>query len=87
MRGIDSARGKGDPAPPVKSCLIIGAGLARFERCVPAQKARLGRDRSGSPGRIGGRVFTQQFRENPDLYYELGGEWVGRGLIVTLPEC
>jgi monoamine oxidase len=28
--------------------------------------------------RIGGRVFTYRFRENPDLYCELGGEWVGR---------
>jgi hypothetical protein len=26
---------------------------------------------------MGGRVFSHHFRENPDLYCELGGEWVG----------
>src|SRR6266481_6658316 len=60
-----------------RSCLVIGAGLAGLSA---AYKLRLkgwhvtileARDR------IGGRVFTYHFRENPDLYCELGGEWVG----------
>ena len=60
-----------------RSCLVIGAGLAGLSA---AYKLRLkgwhvtileARDR------IGGRVFSYHFRENPDLYCELGGEWVG----------
>src|SRR5215470_4186944 len=61
-----------------KSCVVIGAGLAGLAAAhrltgegwkVTVLEAR--------PERIGGRVFTEYFREDPALYCELGGEWVG----------
>jgi monoamine oxidase len=61
-----------------KSCVIIGAGLsglaAGYELKEKGWKITILEARD----RIGGRVFTYRFPENPDLYCELGGEWVGR---------
>jgi monoamine oxidase len=57
------------------SCIIIGAGLSGLAAAnalkdwnVTVLEAR---------PRIGGRVLSFNFKENPDLVCELGGEWVG----------
>lgn len=57
------------------SCIIIGAGLSGLAAAyslkdwdVTVLEAR---------ERVGGRVFSYRFRENPELVCELGGEWVG----------
>ena len=57
------------------SCIIIGAGLSG----LAAANALKGWDVTvlEARPRIGGRVFSYNFKENPDLVCELGGEWVG----------
>lgn len=57
------------------SCIIIGAGLAGLAAAnafknwdVTILEAR---------PRLGGRIFSFNFKESPDLVCELGGEWVG----------
>lgn len=57
------------------SCIIIGAGLSGLAAAyalgdwnVTVLEAR---------ERIGGRVLSFNFKENPELVCELGGEWVG----------
>ena len=57
------------------SCIVIGAGLSGLAAAyalkdwdVTVLEAR---------PRIGGRVFSFNFKENPELVCELGGEWVG----------
>ena len=57
------------------SCIIIGAGLSGLAAAyalkdwnVTVLEAR---------PRIGGRVISFNFKENPELVCELGGEWVG----------
>jgi len=63
--------------PEEKSCVIIGAGLSGLSAAYKLKqngwKVRVVEARD----RIGGRVFTYHFRENRDLYCELGGEWIG----------
>jgi monoamine oxidase len=61
-----------------KSCVIIGAGLAGLAAGYKLKKKGWRITILEARDRIGGRVFTYRFRENPDLYCELGGEWVGR---------
>src|SRR6266850_6287963 len=57
------------------SCIIIGAGLSGLAAAnalkdwnITVLEAR---------PRIGGRVLSFNFKENPELVCELGGEWVG----------
>ena len=57
------------------SCIIIGAGLSGLAAAyalknwnVTVLEAR---------PRIGGRIISFNFKENPELACELGGEWVG----------
>ncbi|HEV7746780.1 MAG TPA: NAD(P)/FAD-dependent oxidoreductase [Pyrinomonadaceae bacterium] len=57
------------------SCIVIGAGLSGLAAAyalkdwnVTVLEAR---------PRIGGRVLSFNFKENPELVCELGGEWVG----------
>lgn len=57
------------------SCIVIGAGLSGLAAAyalkdwnVTVLEAR---------PRIGGRILSFNFKENPELVCELGGEWVG----------
>ncbi|HEV7681192.1 MAG TPA: FAD-dependent oxidoreductase [Pyrinomonadaceae bacterium] len=57
------------------SCIVIGAGLSGLAAAhalkdwnVTVLEAR---------PRIGGRVFSFNFQENPELVCELGAEWIG----------
>jgi monoamine oxidase len=61
-----------------KRCVIIGAGLAGLAAGYMLKERGWQIAILEARDRIGGRVFTYRFRENPDLYCELGGEWVGR---------
>ncbi len=61
-----------------KSCVVIGAGLAGLSAAYKLRKKGWEITVLEARDRIGGRVFTFHFHENPDLYCELGGEWVGK---------
>lgn len=73
--------------PEEQSCVIIGAGLAGLSAAYKLKtngwKVMLVEARD----RIGGRVFTYHFRENRDLYCELGGEWVGNNHLSIKKLC
>ncbi|HEY0701925.1 MAG TPA: NAD(P)/FAD-dependent oxidoreductase [Candidatus Acidoferrales bacterium] len=60
-----------------KSCVVIGAGLAGLSAAYQLTKKNWEVTVVEARDRIGGRVFTDRFRESPELYCELGGEWVG----------
>jgi monoamine oxidase len=63
--------------PKKKSCVIIGAGLAGLSAAYKLTQAKWEVILLEARDRIGGRVFSYHFHENPDLYCELGGEWIG----------
>jgi monoamine oxidase len=59
------------------SCIVIGAGLSGLAAANVLKQARWGVTVLEARERIGGRVFSFSFKENPELICELGGEWVG----------
>jgi monoamine oxidase len=61
-----------------RTCIVIGAGLAGLAAAYKLRTKRWNVIVLEARDRIGGRVYTYRFREAPDLYCELGGEWVGR---------
>jgi monoamine oxidase len=68
---------KQNQTPPENSCVIIGAGLAGLSAAYRLTKKNWAVTIVEARDRIGGRVLTHRFRESPELYCELGGEWVG----------
>lgn len=61
-----------------KSCVIIGAGLAGLAAGYWLKQKGWDVTILEARSRLGGRVYTYHFRENPDLYCELGAEWIGQ---------
>jgi monoamine oxidase len=61
-----------------KHCIVIGAGLSGLAAAHALAKKNWKVTVLEARNRLGGRVFTFKFHEAPDLYCELGGEWVGR---------
>ena len=61
------------------SCIIIGAGLSGLAAAHALKKKRPSWNVTllEARERIGGRVFSFSFKENPKLVCELGGEWIG----------
>lgn len=59
------------------SCIIIGAGLSGLAAAYALTKAGWQVTVLEARNRIGGRVLTYSFPQNPDLICELGAEWVG----------
>jgi len=59
------------------SCIVIGAGLSGLAAANVLKQARWDVTVLEARERIGGRVLSFGFKENPDLICELGGEWVG----------
>lgn len=68
---------KNNEGPEEKSCVIIGAGLSGLSAAYKLKRNGWKVMLVEARDRIGGRVFTYQFRENRELYCELGGEWIG----------
>jgi monoamine oxidase len=63
-----------------RSCIVIGAGLSGLAAAYELTKARWEVTVLEARERTGGRVLTFRFLDDaPDLYCELGGEWIGRG--------
>jgi monoamine oxidase len=59
------------------SCIVIGAGLSGLAAANALKKAGWRVTVVDARERIGGRVLSFRFKENPDLVSELGAEWVG----------
>jgi len=57
------------------SCIIIGAGLSGLAAANALRNWNV-TVLEGRP-RVGGRVNSFNFKENPELVCELGGEWIG----------
>lgn len=59
------------------SCIVIGAGLSGLAAAHALKGAGWDVTVLDARERIGGRVLSYSFAENPGLVCELGGEWVG----------
>jgi monoamine oxidase len=59
------------------SCIVIGAGLSGLAAANVLKQARWNVTVLEARERLGGRVLSFGFKENPELLCELGGEWVG----------
>jgi len=62
-----------------KHCIVIGAGLAGLAAAYKLVKLGWTVEVLEADERIGGRVFTKEFKRKrrESLFYELGGEWIG----------
>lgn len=60
-----------------KSCVIIGVGFAGLAAAYKLKRAGWNATVLEARDRIGGRVVSHSFAENPNLVCELGAEWVG----------
>src|SRR2546422_4417096 len=61
----------------VYSCVVIGAGLSGLAAAYALKQAHWKVTVLEARERLGGRVLSFSFKENPELVCELGGEWVG----------
>jgi monoamine oxidase len=59
------------------SCIIIGAGLSGLAAAFALKQAGWKVTVLEARSRIGGRVLSYSFPQNPNLICELGGEWIG----------
>ena len=61
-----------------KSCVIIGAGLSGLAAAHILTKENWEVTILEAESFIGGRVYSFQFPQAPELVCELGGEWIGK---------
>lgn len=59
------------------SCVIIGGGLSGLAAAYTLKRAGWKVTVLEARDRIGGRILSYSFPQNPNLICELGGEWVG----------
>src|SRR5579872_3619050 len=61
-----------------KSCVIIGAGLSGLAAAHVLTKENWEVTILEAESFTGGRVYSFQFPQAPELVCELGGEWIGK---------
>ena len=61
-----------------KSCVIIGAGLSGLAAAHVLTKENWEVTILEAESFVGGRVYSFQFPQAPELVCELGGEWIGK---------
>lgn len=66
-----------EPLKKNGSVLVLGAGIAGLTAAYELRKAGVKVTILEARNRLGGRIFTYSFPENPEIYTELGGEWIG----------
>jgi monoamine oxidase len=59
------------------SCIVIGAGLSGLAAAYELRQRDWNVTVLEARGRVGGRVFSYSFPQNPQLVCELGAEWIG----------
>ena len=59
------------------SCIVIGAGLSGLAAAYALKQAHWNVTVLEARERLGGRVLSFSFKEEPELVCEQGGEWVG----------
>jgi monoamine oxidase len=78
-KGVKTSRGVPAPWPRKRrSCVVLGAGLAGLSAAHRLTEKGWDVKVVEAQDRIGGRVWSHQFREDPSLVCELGGEWIGK---------
>lgn len=60
-----------------KSCIVVGAGFSGLAAAYKLKNAGWTVTILEARDRIGGRVLSYSFAQNPNLVCELGAEWVG----------
>ncbi|MCU0436976.1 MAG: NAD(P)/FAD-dependent oxidoreductase [Raineya sp.] len=66
-----------EPLKKGDTVLILGAGIAGLTAAYKLSKKGFKVIVLEARNRIGGRIFTYSFSETPNLYAELGAEWIG----------
>lgn len=61
-----------------ESVLVLGAGIAGLTAAYRLTQKGVKVKVLEARNRLGGRIFTYSFPEAPDIYAELGGEWIGK---------
>jgi monoamine oxidase len=78
-KGVKTSREVPAPLPRKRrSCIVLGAGLAGLAAAHRLTEKGWDVRVVEAQDRIGGRVFSHQFDEDPSLVCELGGEWIGK---------
>src|SRR5580700_5837208 len=70
-----------------KECVVIGAGLAGLAAAYRLTRSHCKVTVLEARDRLGGRVLTHHFVEEPRLNCELGGEWIGKNHIEMWKLC
>ncbi len=79
-KAVGVSLGVAAPLPRKRhSCIVLGAGLAGLAAAHRLTERGWHVDVVEAQERIGGRVYSHRFDEEPSLVCELGGEWIGKG--------
>lgn len=65
-------------AKPTHSCIVVGAGFAGLTAAYRLSAAGWNVTVLEARNRPGGRVWSHNFAQAPELVCEMGGEWIGK---------